>query len=152
MSRWLTSASIDPAAGEAARPAHDHHHADAAVVQGRLGAGEGEAVVGRADDQRVVRQAEVVEGVEDGADALVERAGAGLEGGHVLAGRRRVGQVGRRQRVERVADRGRRRKSRWVSKKPTDMKKGSGGGSRSASIAIGAMSSAWWLSTSITSS
>ena len=76
------------AAGEAGA-AHDHHHPGAAVVQGRLGAGEGDAVVGGAEDQGVLDDAEVVEGVEDAADALVERAGAGLEGGDVAAHRRR---------------------------------------------------------------
>ncbi len=95
------------AAGEGA--AHDHHHAGTAVGQRRLAAGEGDAVVGGADDQGVVDQAEVVEGVEDGADPLVERAHAGLELGHVAPRRRQVGQVRGRQRVKRVADRGGRR-------------------------------------------
>jgi hypothetical protein len=97
----------DAAAEEAAGAAHDHHHPDPAVIQGRLRVGEGEAVVGGADDQGAVLEPALVEAVEDGADPLVERAGAGLEGGHVGAGLRRVRQVRRRQRVERVADRGR---------------------------------------------
>ena len=90
-----------------------------------------------------VGEAAVVQAVEHRADALVERAGAGLEGGHVLAGRGRVGQVRRRQRVEGVAHRGRdARSSRWVSKKPTERKQGSGM-RPSASIAVGATSAAW---------
>ena len=40
-----------------------------------------------------VDQAEVVQGVEHGADPLVERAGAGLEGGHVAAGRGESGRL-----------------------------------------------------------
>ena len=75
-------------------PAHQQQHARSAVEEGRLGVREREAVVGRADDQRAVREAELMQGVEDRADALVEGAGARLEGRHVLAGRRRVGQVG----------------------------------------------------------
>ncbi len=98
---------VDHLSRREAGPADDHHHPDAAVEEGRLGAGEGDAVVGRADDDRVLDQAEVVQGVEDCADPLVERAGAGLELGHVAARHLRVRQVRGRQRVEGVADRGR---------------------------------------------
>ena len=61
MSRWLTIASIDLAAGESARAAHQQHHAGPAVEQRRLRAREGEPVVGGADDQRPLREAELVQ-------------------------------------------------------------------------------------------
>ena len=102
-----TSASETLAAVEAARPAHDQHHAEPAVGQRRLGAREREPVVGGEDHERVVGEVVLVERVEHRADALVERARAGLVGRHVAARLGRVGQVGRRQRVERVAHRGR---------------------------------------------
>ena len=92
---------------EAAGPAHDQHHADPAVGQRRLGAREREPVVGGEDHERVVGEVVLVERVEHRADALVERARARLVGGHVAPRLGRVGQVGRRQRVERVAHRGR---------------------------------------------
>ena len=52
-------------------------------VERRLRAREGEAVVGGEDHERVVGEAVLVERVEHRADALVERARAGLEGRHV---------------------------------------------------------------------
>jgi len=99
----------DLAAVEPVRPAHDHHHPDAAVEQGRLGLREGEAVVGGADDQGVVCESTHVEAVQHRTDALVQRAHTRLEGGHVVAGDEVVGQVLGRQRIERVAHRVRRR-------------------------------------------
>ena len=92
---------------EAAGPAHDQHHAEAAVGQRRLRAREREPVVGGEDHDRVVGELVLVERVEHGADAVVERARARLVGGHVAPRLGRVGQVGGRQRVERVAHRGR---------------------------------------------
>ena len=44
------------------------------------------------------------------------------------------------------------KKSRWVSKKPTEMNQGSGGASRSVSIVSGATYSAWLESTGTISS
>ena len=96
------------AAVEAARAAHDQQHADPAVGQRRLRARERQAVVGREDHQRVVGDVLLVERVEHGADALVERPRARLVGRHVLARLGRVRQVGGRQRVQAVADRRRR--------------------------------------------
>src|SRR5215217_7497628 len=75
--------------------AQDEHYAETPVVEGGLCAGESEAVVGRADDERVLGQPFGVEGVENGPYAPVERAGALLEGGHVQARLRRVRQIGR---------------------------------------------------------
>ena len=97
-------------------------------------------------------QAVVVQRVEHRADPLVERAGAGLERGHVPAGRGRVGEVRRRQRVERVADRGRGAELAVGLEEADREEERLRGASARASIAIGATSSAWWLSTSITSS
>ncbi len=91
------------AAREPARPAHDQHHAEPAVGHRRLGAGEGDAVVGGADDQRVGRMAVALEGIQHRAHAAVERPGAGDEGGHVPPGLGRVREVGRRLEVELVA-------------------------------------------------
>ncbi len=131
----------DLAAGEPARAAQDQHHADAAVGQRRLGAREGDAVVGGADDERVARKARVVERVEHRPDAAVERARAGGERGHVARASRpcRAGSP--------AAARSARRRptgwknSRWVSKKPTDRKNGSAGALRRMSIVTGATSS-----------
>ena len=110
-------------------------------------------MVGGAEDQRVLDQAEVVQGVEDGADPLVERAGAGLEGGDVLAGGDDVGQVGRRQRVERVADRGRGEEVAVGLEEADRHEPGlRGGASRSASIVSGATYSARLESTGTISS
>ena len=81
------------------------HDAEPAVAQRRLRARERQAVVGREDDERVVGQALLVERVQDRADALVERARAGLERRHVGARLGRVGQVRGRRAVERVAHR-----------------------------------------------
>ena len=97
----------DLAAVEAAGAAHDQHHAEPAVGQRRLGAREREPVVGGEDHDRVVGELVLVERVEHRADAVVERARARLVGGHVAPRLGRVGQVGGRQRVERVAHRGR---------------------------------------------
>jgi hypothetical protein len=88
---------------EAPGPAHDQHHAEAAVGQRRLRAREGEPVVRGQDHDRVVGEAVLVERVHDRADAVVERARAGLVRGHVAARLGGVGQVRRRQRVQRVA-------------------------------------------------
>ena len=88
MSRWETSSSWATPGGMPG-PAHDQHHADAAVQQAGLGGGEGETVVGGADDQRVAVQAGLVQRVEHRADAVVQRARGGLVGGHVLADLRR---------------------------------------------------------------
>ena len=93
----------DVAAEEAAGPADDQQHAEPAVGQRRLRPGEGQAVVGRQHDERLVGQAGLVEGMEDGADPLVQRAGAGLEAGHVVPGLGRVGQVRRRDAVQGIA-------------------------------------------------
>ena len=81
----------DLAAGKATGAAHDQHHPEPAVVKGCLGPGEGEPVVGGEEDEGVVAQAGLLERVEHGADALVERARAGLERRHVAAGLGRVG-------------------------------------------------------------
>jgi hypothetical protein len=56
-------------------------------------------VVGGADYEGILGEALGVEGVEDGADAAVERAGALLEGRHVQARLRGVGEVGGRDHV-----------------------------------------------------
>ena len=72
-----------------------------------LAPGNGEPVVGREDHERVVGELVLVERVEHRADAVVERARAGLVGRHVAPRLGRVGQVRRRERVERVAHRGR---------------------------------------------
>ena len=98
---------VDAAAVEAARAADDQRHAEAAVAQRRLRAGERDPVVGREDHDRVVGDLLLVERAEHGADAVVERARRLLERRHVAPRDRRVGQVGGRQRVERVPDRGR---------------------------------------------
>jgi hypothetical protein len=65
-------------------------------------------VVGGQDHDRLVGEVLLVERVQHRADAVVERARAGLVGGDVAARLGRVGQVRRRQRVERVAHRRRR--------------------------------------------
>lgn len=49
-----------PAAGEPVRSAHEQHHADAPVEEGGLGPRVGEAVVGGADDEGVVRDSAAV--------------------------------------------------------------------------------------------
>ena len=107
MSSWLTIASTTRPPPNPLGTPHQQHHADAAVIQSGLGAGEGEPVIGGADHERVVGEAEVVQAVQDRPYPLVQRAGAGLERGHVRARAGRVREVGRRQRVERVAHGGR---------------------------------------------
>ena len=62
------------AAAEPARAAQDEHDAGAAIGQGRLRPGNGQAVVGRADDERVAVEPGAREGVQDDADAAVELA------------------------------------------------------------------------------
>ena len=52
-------------------------------------------MVGREHHEGVIGQSRFIEAVKDGADALVQRASAGLERRHVGAGRRRVWQLGR---------------------------------------------------------
>jgi hypothetical protein len=86
-------------AGEAAGAAQDEHDTQAPVVKGGLRAGKGEAVVGRADDEGTLGEPFGVEGVEDGAYAAIERAGALLEGRHVQSRLGGVGQVGGRHDV-----------------------------------------------------
>src|SRR3954453_15179635 len=76
---------VDLSAGESARPAHEEHDAGAAVIERRLCAWEGEAVIRRADDQCSLGEAEVMQAVEHRAYSLVQRSRAGLEGGHVPA-------------------------------------------------------------------
>ena len=98
---------VDAAAVEAARAAHDQRHAEPAVAERRLRARERDPVVRGEDHDRVVRQLLLVERAEHGADAMVEAARGLLERRHVAPRDRRVGQVGGRQRVERVAHRGR---------------------------------------------
>ena len=92
-----------------------------------LAPGNGEPVVGGEDHERVVGEAVLVERVQHRADALVERARAGLEGGHVAPRLRRVGQVGGRQRVERVAHRGRLEVLAVGLEEPDERKNGCGG-------------------------
>jgi len=91
------------AAVEPARAAHDEHDGETAVVQRRLRAREGDAVVRGEHDERLLGEAELVEPLEDRADALVECPRAGLEGGHVAARLGLVGQVGRGPRLQRIA-------------------------------------------------
>ena len=78
-------------------------HAQPAIRQGRLAARERQPVIGGQDHERVVGELLLVERAQDGADAVVERAGALLERRHVAPRDRRVGQVRGRDRVERVA-------------------------------------------------
>src|SRR5215217_3647447 len=73
------------AARKTSRPAQDEHDAEPPVVEGCFGAWEGEAVICRADDERVVGQSFCVEGVQNGPYAPVQRPRALLEGGHVEA-------------------------------------------------------------------
>jgi hypothetical protein len=108
-------------------------------------------VVGGADDQGWLADAPVVEGVQDGPDALVERADARLEGSHVLAHGGGVGQVGRRERVRVSRTEVGAAKLRCVSKKPTERNQGSGSDAM-ASTARGVTSDAWSDGTSTTSS
>lgn len=97
----------DVPATEPARAAHDEHHAEAAVEERGLRAGEGDAVIGGEHDQRALGEASLLERVQHLPHALVERACAGPErrrvpacGGHVRQVRRRLG-------VDGVTDRSR---------------------------------------------
>ncbi len=71
-------------------------------MERRLGPRKGQAVVGGADDERVLREPLGVQGVEHGADAAVQRAGALLERCHVQARLRGVRQVRGRYDVVRL--------------------------------------------------
>jgi hypothetical protein len=139
----VTSPSITAAAVEPARAAHDEHHGETAVVQRRLRAREGDAVVRGEHDERLLGEAELVEPLEDRADALVERRALDLK---AAMSRRVSGSSGRlaggRDCSASRTDDGA-KKSRCVSKKPTERKNGLGGCDASSSSAIGATALTW---------
>ena len=68
-----------------------------------LGAGEGDAVVGGTDHQRVAAVAVAIERIQHRPHATVKRTGAGNEGGHVAARLGHIGQVRGRPDVVLVA-------------------------------------------------
>ena len=92
----------DFAAAEDAGAAHDQRHAPAGIGEIALHAGEGDAVVGGADDERVGGEPVTFQSVEHDAHAVIEQARAGVESGHVAAGLRGVGQGDGRLQVARV--------------------------------------------------
>lgn len=69
----------------------NERHAEAAIEQIALHIGEGEAVIGGADDERVGAESAAFERVEHVTDALIENAGAGVKAGHIGAGGGGVG-------------------------------------------------------------
>ena len=97
----------DAAAAEAAGPAHDQHHAEPAVGQRRLGARERQPVVGREDHERVVgesgRRARPAPRRRPGRASARSPCRPPCR----AASRACRGGCARRQRVERVAHRGR---------------------------------------------
>ncbi len=92
----------DPASREPARPAHDEHDADAVVGEVALGAWEGDAVVGGADDEGVRLEARLAQGIEHHPHAGVQQARAGVKCRHVGAHGGRIGERGRRTHIARV--------------------------------------------------
>ncbi len=75
----------DLSATEGAGAAQEKHDPDTMIGEMALHAGKGDAMISRADDERVTGEAVAVEGIEDAADGSVEDAEGFAEACHVLA-------------------------------------------------------------------
>src|SRR5260370_20147312 len=82
---------VNCTAGEAAGTAHDQREYNAMIGEIAFHGGEGDAVVGGGNHQRVFGEAARFERLQDQADAFIHDARGGFEGGDVFAGLWRIG-------------------------------------------------------------
>ena len=85
-----------PAPAEESCALHDQRHADAGIGQIAFHAGEGDAVVGGVDHERVIAEAALIKRTKYLPDFVIEDLRHGDVVRHVLSYARRIGQAGRR--------------------------------------------------------